>query len=145
MAKRDYYEVLGISRSAPDLEIKRAFKKLARKFHPDVNPGDKRAEERFKEISEAYAVLSDKEKRRKYDAQGHSAFAGGSPWGARGAPQNVEDILREFGIGDIFGNIFGGGGETYRTRRGVERVLFRTTIVLMAAFVVLSIAAVRAA
>ena len=110
MAKRDYYEVLGISRSAPDLEIKRAFKKLARKFHPDVNPGDKRAEERFKEISEAYAVLSDKEKRRKYDAQGHSAFAGGSPWGARGAPQNVEDILREFGIGDIFGNIFGGGG-----------------------------------
>jgi len=110
MAKRDYYEVLGVSRSASNEEIKRAFKKLARKFHPDVNPGDKGAEERFKEISEAYAVLSDGKKRRQYDVQGHSAFAGGSPWGARGAPQNVEEILKEFGIGDIFGNIFGGGG-----------------------------------
>ena len=110
MAKRDYYEVLGISRDAPEEEIKRAFKKLARKYHPDVNPGDTKAEDRFKTISEAYAVLSDKDKRRKYDVQGHSAFAGGSPWGARGAPSNIDDILKEFGVGDIFGGMFGGGG-----------------------------------
>ena len=96
MAKRDYYEVLGVSHSASSEEIKRAFKKLARKFHPDVNPGNKGAEERFKEVSEAYAVLSDGKKRRQYDVQGHSAFAGGSPWGARGTPQNVDEILKEF-------------------------------------------------
>ena len=107
MAKRDYYEVLGIDRSASEAELKRAFKKLARTYHPDVNPGDARAEERFKEISEAYAVLSDPEKRRKYDAMGHAAFGGGSPWGG-GAPPGMEDILREFGLGDIFGGIFGG-------------------------------------
>lgn len=110
MAKRDYYEVLGVKRSASEEEIKRAFKKLARKYHPDVNPGDKKAEDRFKEVSEAYAALSDPEKRRQYDRMGHAAFAGGSPWGAHGAPQNVEEILREFGIGDIFGSFFGGGG-----------------------------------
>ena len=107
MPKRDYYEVLGIDRSASETELKRAFKKLARTFHPDVNPGDAKAEERFKEISEAYAVLSDPEKRRKYDAMGHAAFGGGSPWGG-GAPPGMEDILREFGLGDIFGGIFGG-------------------------------------
>ncbi|MBT3351492.1 MAG: DnaJ domain-containing protein [Nitrospinaceae bacterium] len=110
MAKQDYYEVFGVQQNASDDEIKRVFKKLARKYHPDVNPGDNKAEERFKEISEAYAVLSDPEKRRKYDAMGHNAFAGGSPWGARGAPQNVEDILREFGVGDVFGGMFGGAG-----------------------------------
>jgi DnaJ-class molecular chaperone len=117
MPKKDYYELLGVERSASDDEIKRAFKKLARKFHPDVNPGDNKAEDRFKEISEAYAVLSDGEKRRKYDMMGHAAFSGGNPWGARGAPQNVEDILREFGIGDIFGSIFGSGGGS-RARGG---------------------------
>lgn len=118
MAKRDYYEVFGVDRGASDDEIKRVFKKLARKYHPDVNPGDNKAEDRFKEISEAYAVLSDKEKRRKYDAMGHNAFAGGSPWGERGAPQNVEDILREFGVGDIFGGMFGGGGGRARAGGG---------------------------
>lgn len=107
MPKRDYYEVLGIDRSASEAELKRVFKKLARQYHPDVNPGDPKAEERFKEISEAYAVLSDAEKRRKYDAMGHAAFGGGSPWG-EGAPPGMEDILREFGLGDIFGGIFGG-------------------------------------
>jgi DnaJ-class molecular chaperone len=118
MAKKDYYEILGIKRNASEDEIKRSFKKLARKYHPDVNPGDKRAEDRFKEISEAYAVLSDAEKRRQYDMMGHSAFAGGSPWGDRGAPQNVEDILREFDLGDIFGSFFGGAGG--RASRGRE-------------------------
>ncbi len=107
MAKRDYYEVLGIDRSASEAELKRAFKKLARTYHPDVNPGNAKAEERFKEISEAYAVISDPEKRRKYDAMGHAAFGGGSPWGG-GAPPGMEDILREFGLGDIFGGVFGG-------------------------------------
>ena len=102
MAKRDYYEVLGIDRSTSEGELKRVFKKLARKYHPDVNPGDAKAEERFKEISEAYAVLSDSDKRRKYDAMGHAAFGGGSPWG-EGAPPGMEDILR-----DIFGGVFGG-------------------------------------
>ena len=114
MVKRDYYEVLGVGRNAGEEEIKRAFKRLARKHHPDLNPGDKQAEERFKEIGEAYAVLSDPAKRRQFDAMGHAAFAGGSPWGERGAPPSVEDILREFGLGDLFGGIFGAGG----ARRG---------------------------
>ena len=102
MAKRDYYEVLGIDRSVSEAELKRAFKKLARTYHPDVNPGDAKAEERFKEISEAYAVISDPEKRRKYDAMGHAAFGGGSPWGEGFAP-GVEDIFRE-----MFGRARGG-------------------------------------
>lgn len=109
MPKRDYYDVLGIERSASEAELKRAFKRLARRHHPDVNPGDKKAEERFKEISEAYAVLSDADKRRRYDAMGHAAFGGGSPWGEGGAPPSMEDILREFGLGDILGGMFGGG------------------------------------
>ncbi|MBI3126357.1 MAG: DnaJ domain-containing protein [Candidatus Tectomicrobia bacterium] len=109
MAKRDYYEVLGVKRDASEDEIKRAFKRLARKHHPDLNPGDKQAEGRFKEIGEAYAALSDPQKRRQYDARGHAAFAGGTPWGEGPAP-SVEDILREFGLGDLFGGIFGGRG-----------------------------------
>ena len=109
MPKRDYYELLGIDRSASETDLKRAFKKLARKYHPDVNPGDEKSAERFKEISEAYAVLSDAEKRRQYDAMGHAAFGGRSPWGESGAPPGLEDILREFGLGDIFGGRFGGG------------------------------------
>lgn len=110
MAKKDYYEILGLNRKASADEVKRAYKKLARKYHPDLNPGDKKAEDQFKEISEAYAVLSDKEKRARYDTMGHAAFAGASPWGARGAPPTVDEILREFNLGDLFGNIFGGGG-----------------------------------
>jgi molecular chaperone DnaJ len=77
MAKRDYYEVLGVKRGASEAEIKKAYRKLARKYHPDLNPGDKSAEAKFKEISEAYEVLSDKEKRKKYDQFGHAAFQGG--------------------------------------------------------------------
>ena len=77
-AKRDYYEVLGVSRSASDAEIKKAYRALAKKYHPDMNPGDKEAEKKFKEASEAYAVLSDSEKRRQYDQFGHAAFEGGA-------------------------------------------------------------------
>jgi len=105
MSKRDYYEVLGVNRDVSTEQLKRSFKKLARKYHPDVNPGNKSAEDRFKEISEAYAVLSDVEKRRKYDTMGHSAFSGGNPWEGG---MNMEDILKDIGIGDIFGSFFGG-------------------------------------
>ncbi len=121
MAKRDYYETIGLARGASADEIKGTYKKLARKHHPDLNPGDKRAEERFKEISEAYAVLSDPEKRRQYDTMGHGAFAGGSPWGERGAPPSVDEILREFGLGDIFGSFFGGGRGRARSRPSPRR------------------------
>ena len=105
MSKRDYYEVLGVNRDVSTEQLKRSFKKLARKYHPDVNPGNKSAEDRFKEISEAYAVLSDVEKRGKYDTMGHSAFSGGNPWEGG---MNMEDILKDIGIGDIFGSFFGG-------------------------------------
>ncbi len=74
--KRDYYEVLGVEKSADDAAIKKAFRQLAKKYHPDMNPGDKEAEQKFKEVQEAYAVLSDSEKRRQYDQFGHSAFDG---------------------------------------------------------------------
>tara|TARA_A100001037_G_C15080741_1_gene604119 strand:+ start:354 stop:1301 length:948 start_codon:yes stop_codon:yes gene_type:complete len=114
MSKRDYYELLGVNRDVSSEQLKRAFKKLARKYHPDVNPGNKSAEERFKEISEAYAVLSDVEKRRKYDTMGHAAFSGGNPWEGG---INMEDILKDIGIGDIFGSFFGGqrGRTSYRS------------------------------
>ncbi len=112
--KRDYYEVLEISRSATEDDIKKAYRQLAKKYHPDANPGDKNAEAKFKEASEAYAVLSDPEKRRQYDQFGHSAFDGGAG-GAGGFDFNSMDM------GDIFGDIFGdlfGGGRTRRTSSG---------------------------
>lgn len=104
--KRDFYEVLGLSKGASDDEIKRAFRKLAMKYHPDKNPGDKEAEEKFKEINEAYAVLSDPEQKSKYDRFGHAgvdpnSFAGGGGFGGFGG---FEDIF------DMFGSAFGGGG-----------------------------------
>ncbi|BCJ94948.1 chaperone protein DnaJ [Anaerocolumna cellulosilytica] len=112
--KRDYYEVLGLSRSATDDDIKKAYRKLAKKYHPDANPGDTEAEAKFKEASEAYAVLSDADKRRQYDQFGHSAFEGGAG-GAGGFDFNNMDM------GDIFGDIFGdlfGGGRTRRSSNG---------------------------
>lgn len=110
--KRDYYEVLGVDRNASEEEIKKAYRKLAKKYHPDMNPGDKDAEKKFKEASEAYAVLSDAEKRRQYDQFGHSAFDGtGGAGGFDFSGMDFSDIF-----GDIFGDFFGGGGR--RTNNG---------------------------
>ena len=104
-SKRDYYEVLGVDRGADDAAIKKAYRVLAKKYHPDANPGDKEAEKKFKEASEAYAILSDPEKRRQYDQFGHAAFDGTG--GAGGFDLNNRDMGDIFG--DIFGDFFGGG------------------------------------
>ena len=110
--KRDYYEVLGVDRNADDAAIKKAYRNLAKKYHPDANPGDAEAEKKFKEASEAYAVLSDAEKRRQYDQFGHAAFEGGAG-GAGGFDFNNMDFSDIFG--DIFGDFFGGGRSSYGT------------------------------
>ncbi len=111
--KRDYYEVLGVEKNADEVAIKKAYRVLAKKYHPDMNPGDKEAEKKFKEASEAYAVLSDPEKRRQYDQFGHAAFDGGAGGGFGGLDFNSADFSDIFG--DIFGDFFGGG------RRGAGR------------------------
>jgi len=110
--KRDYYEVLGLQKGASEDEIKKSYRKLAKKYHPDLNPGDKEAEVHFKEIGEAYEVLSDPQKRQKYDQFGHAAFdptagGGGAGYGGFGG-------FEDFDLGDIFGSFFGGGGRTQR-------------------------------
>ena len=105
--KRDYYEVLGVERGADDASIKKAYRQLAKKYHPDMNPGDAEAEKKFKEASEAYAVLSDPEKRRQYDQFGHAAFEGGGAGGFGGFDFGGADFSDIFG--DIFGDFFGGG------------------------------------
>ncbi|NNE56439.1 MAG: DnaJ domain-containing protein, partial [Flavobacteriales bacterium] len=105
MAKRDYYEVLGISKDASESEIKKAYRKLALKFHPDKNPDDKAAEEKFKEAAEAYDVLGNAEKRKTYDQFGHDGMRG---QGFGGGGMNMDDIFSQFG--DIFGSAFGGFG-----------------------------------
>ena len=118
-AKRDYYEVLGVSRDADDATLKKAYRQLAKKYHPDMNPGDAEAERKFKEASEAYAVLSDPDKRRQYDQFGHAAFEGGGAGGAGGfggfdfSGADFSDIF-----GDIFGDFFGGGRRSGRTSNG---------------------------
>ena len=108
-AKRDYYEVLGVGKDADDAAIKKAYRALAKKYHPDMNPGDAEAEKKFKEASEAYAVLSDSEKRRQYDQFGHAAFDGGA--GGAGGFGGFDFSGADFGdiFGDIFGDLFGGG------------------------------------
>jgi molecular chaperone DnaJ len=111
--KQDYYELLGIGRNAGEEEIKKAYRKLALQYHPDRNPGDKRAEEKFKEVSEAYSVLSDPQKRSQYDQFGHAAFGDGGPFGGGFdfSAGGFEDIF-----GDIFGEFFGTGGGRRRGR-----------------------------
>ena len=106
MAKRDYYEVLGVSRGASEAEIKKAYRKLALKYHPDKNPDDKDAETKFKEAAEAYEVLSNADKRAKYDRFGHAGM-GGAAGGGFGGGMSMDDIFSQFG--DIFGGGFGGG------------------------------------
>ena len=110
--KRDYYEVLGVPKTATEAELKKAYRVLAKKYHPDTNPGDKEAEAKFKEASEAYAVLSDPDKRAKYDQFGHAAFD--SSAGGGGFDFNMDDIFSSFG--DIFGDFFGGGSRSTRGR-----------------------------
>jgi curved DNA-binding protein len=128
MEYKDYYKTLGVAKNADEKEIKKAYRRLARQFHPDVNPGDKAAEARFKEINEAYEVLSDDEKRRKYDELGQSYqrwqqtgggpggfdwnqwAAGGGPGGARVTYGDLNDILAQGGFSDFFEAIFGGAG-----------------------------------
>ncbi|MCQ2513156.1 MAG: molecular chaperone DnaJ [Lachnospiraceae bacterium] len=118
--KRDYYEVLGVAKTATQDEIKKAYRKLAKQYHPDMNPGDKEAEAKFKEASEAYGILSDETKRKQYDQFGHAAFEQGGMGGGGAAYQdmNVDDILRGFGFGDIFSDLFGGGGGRSYGSRG---------------------------
>ncbi|MCQ2226581.1 MAG: molecular chaperone DnaJ [Bacteroidales bacterium] len=117
MAKRDYYEVLGVSKGASADEIKKAYRKLAIKYHPDKNPGDKEAEEKFKEAAEAYDVLSNSDKKAKYDQFGHAAFEGGGGGGGfYGGGMSMDDIFSQFG--DIFGSFGFGGGRS----RGGQRV-----------------------
>ncbi|MCB0423885.1 MAG: molecular chaperone DnaJ [Mangrovimonas sp.] len=106
MAKRDYYEILGISKGATADEIKKAYRKMALKYHPDKNPDDKDAEAKFKEAAEAYEVLSNPDKKARYDQFGHQAFEGAGGFGGGGG-MNMEDIFSQFG--DIFGGAFGGG------------------------------------
>ncbi len=108
MAKRDYYEVLGVSKSASKDELKKAYRKLAIKYHPDKNPGDKEAEEKFKEAAEAYEVLSNDDKKARYDQFGHAGMGGAAGGGGFGGFSNMEDIFSHFG--DIFGGHFGGFG-----------------------------------
>jgi len=121
MSKRDYYEILEVPKSASAEEIKKAYRKKAIKFHPDKNPGDKKSEENFKEAAEAYEVLSDPEKRQRYDQFGHAGVGSAAGGGFNGGNMNMEDIFSHFG--DIFGGHFGGfGGFGGSQRGGGQRV-----------------------
>jgi molecular chaperone DnaJ len=119
MSKRDYYEILGVSRSATETEIKSAYRKLAIKHHPDKNPNNTEAEEKFKEAAEAYSVLSDADKRSAYDRFGHAGVGAGAGFGAGGAGfSNIEDIFDLFGFGDMFGGR--AGGRRSAAQRGAD-------------------------
>lgn len=122
--KRDYYEVLGVDKNADDAALKKAYRVLAKKYHPDTNPGDKDAEAKFKEASEAYAILSDPEKRRQYDQFGHAAFDGAG--GAGGFDFNGADFSDIFG--DIFGDFFGGRRSSTRNNGPMKGANLRTSI-----------------
>lgn len=141
MSKRDYYEVLGVGKNASDDEIKKAYRKLAIKYHPDKNPGDKEAEEKFKEISEAHEVLSDKQKRARYDQFGHAGVGGnaGNPFGGSGNPFeggqysfNGQSFNFDFaggGLDDILGSLFGFGASGGR-RRPMRGPDYRTNLTI---------------
>ena len=136
MAKRDYYEVLGVSKGADENEIKKAYRKLAMKYHPDKNPGDKPAEEKFKEAAEAYDVLSNPQKKAQYDRFGHAATGAGAGGAGGFGGMNMDDIFSQFG--DIFGGGggfgFGGGGQGRRVNRGSNlRVKVKLTLEEIAA------------
>jgi len=118
--KRDYYDILGLSKGAGDDEIKKAYRNLAKKYHPDVNPGDEAAEAKFKEVNEAYAVLSDGEQRARYDQMGHAAFEGGGPGGGYGFG-GYDFGGAHFDISDIFSSFFGGGGGRTANRNAPTR------------------------
>jgi molecular chaperone DnaJ len=127
MAKRDYYEILGVAKSATTDEIKKAYRKVAMQFHPDRNPGDKAAEEKFKEAAEAYEILSDADKKAQYDRYGHAGVSGNGRGGhGGGGGMNMDDIFSQFGDvfgDDLFGNFFGGGQRGARSQqrsRGVR-------------------------
>lgn len=134
MSKRDYYEILGVARNADESEIKKAYRKLALKYHPDKNPGDKDAEEHFKEAAEAYEVLSNTDKRRQYDRYGHDGLKGAAGAGG-GFSMSMEDIFSQFG--DIFGDAFGsfggfgfGTGTRERQRRTTKGTNLRVKVKL---------------
>lgn len=120
MSKRDYYEILGVAKSADADEIKKAYRKMALKYHPDKNPGDKEAEDKFKEAAEAYEVLSNPEKKKRYDQFGHAGMGGGGNYGGQAGGFTMDDIFSQFG--DIFGGAFGfGGGGGSRGGRRVTK------------------------
>lgn len=124
--KRDYYEVLGVPKNADDAALKKAYRELAKKYHPDTNPGDAEAEVKFKEASEAYAVLSDAQKRQQYDQFGHAAFENGGGAGAGGFDFNFGDMGDIFG--DIFGDLFGGGRRSRANNGPMKGASVRTGV-----------------
>src|SRR5919206_795338 len=122
MSKKDYYEILGVGRNATEQELKSAYKRLAIRYHPDKNPGDAEAEEMFKEVAEAYGVLSNAEQRARYDRYGHAGVSGsaGVNWGAQQGFGGIEDILGDlFGFGDVFGGR-GASGRRTAAQRGAD-------------------------
>ena len=122
--KRDYYEVLGVDKNADEATLKKAYRQLAKKYHPDVNPGDKEAEAKFKEATEAYSILSDPDKRKQYDQFGHAAFDGtGGAGGFDFSGMDMGDIF-----GDIFGDFFGGGRSNARRNGPAKGANIRLSI-----------------
>src|SRR3989344_2529010 len=119
MVEKDYYKILGVGKEASQEEIKKSFRQLARKFHPDVNPNNKEAEEKFKEINEAFQVLGNEKKKAQYDQYGSSAFSQEDFSGFREANFNFDDLFGDFGFGDIF-DIFNHGGNRRKQRSDYE-------------------------